>query len=222
MRGRVFTPDFPLPCTGSLGSVRSVNAIRALRLRAARLPLPGADGALPLEARLHRQCHACRGFRPGSPAPGRLRERRAHRSLGRADGSLSRSLHRCGRRDLATPKALATAHEVASASNLTDARRRALLVDFDWVRDCRSTLPCPPRLHCRTEPPNSSSGGQRPVRRATSSHPTRCATSWPHWASKSVTPPVARRQGSANQVSPQEFPSGRVPRRPRSALGSRC
>jgi cysteinyl-tRNA synthetase len=35
--------------------------------------------------------------------------------------------------DLATPKALATAHEVASASDLTDAQRRALLLDFDRV-----------------------------------------------------------------------------------------
>ena len=35
--------------------------------------------------------------------------------------------------DLATPKALATAHEVASAADLTDAQRRALLLDFDRV-----------------------------------------------------------------------------------------
>jgi cysteinyl-tRNA synthetase len=35
--------------------------------------------------------------------------------------------------DLATPKALATAHEVASASDLTDPQRRALLLDFDQV-----------------------------------------------------------------------------------------
>ncbi len=35
--------------------------------------------------------------------------------------------------DLATPRALATAHEVASASDLTDAQRRALLLDFDRV-----------------------------------------------------------------------------------------
>jgi cysteinyl-tRNA synthetase len=35
--------------------------------------------------------------------------------------------------DLATPKALATAHEVASASDLTDVQRRALLLDFDRV-----------------------------------------------------------------------------------------
>jgi cysteinyl-tRNA synthetase len=35
--------------------------------------------------------------------------------------------------DLATPKALAIAHEVASASDLTDAQRRALLLDFDRV-----------------------------------------------------------------------------------------
>ena len=35
--------------------------------------------------------------------------------------------------DLATPKALATAHEVASASDLTDGQRRALLLDFDRV-----------------------------------------------------------------------------------------
>jgi len=35
--------------------------------------------------------------------------------------------------DLATPKALATAHEVASASDLTDAQRRAVLLDFDRV-----------------------------------------------------------------------------------------
>ena len=35
--------------------------------------------------------------------------------------------------DLATPKALATAHEVASAADLTDAQRRALLLNFDRV-----------------------------------------------------------------------------------------
>ena len=35
--------------------------------------------------------------------------------------------------DLATPKALAIAHEVASASDVTDAQRRALLFDFDRV-----------------------------------------------------------------------------------------
>ena len=35
--------------------------------------------------------------------------------------------------DLATPKALATAHEVASAADLDDAQRRALLLDFDRV-----------------------------------------------------------------------------------------
>ena len=35
--------------------------------------------------------------------------------------------------DLATPRALATAHEVASADDLTDAQRRALLLDFDRV-----------------------------------------------------------------------------------------
>ncbi len=35
--------------------------------------------------------------------------------------------------DLASPKALAAAHEVASASELTDAQRRALLLDFDRV-----------------------------------------------------------------------------------------
>jgi len=35
--------------------------------------------------------------------------------------------------DLASPKALAAAHEVASASDLTDAQRRALLLDFDRV-----------------------------------------------------------------------------------------
>ena len=35
--------------------------------------------------------------------------------------------------DLATPRALAVAHEVASAPDLTDAQRRALLLDFDQV-----------------------------------------------------------------------------------------
>jgi cysteinyl-tRNA synthetase len=35
--------------------------------------------------------------------------------------------------DLATPKALAIAHEVASTSDLTDSQRRALLLDFDRV-----------------------------------------------------------------------------------------
>ena len=35
--------------------------------------------------------------------------------------------------DLAMPRALATAHEVASASDLTDAQRRALLLSFDRV-----------------------------------------------------------------------------------------
>ena len=35
--------------------------------------------------------------------------------------------------DLAAPKALATAHEVASATDLTDAHQRTLLLDFDRV-----------------------------------------------------------------------------------------
>jgi cysteinyl-tRNA synthetase len=35
--------------------------------------------------------------------------------------------------DLATPRALAVAHEVASAPDLTDAQRRALMLDFDRV-----------------------------------------------------------------------------------------
>jgi cysteinyl-tRNA synthetase len=35
--------------------------------------------------------------------------------------------------DLATPRALAIAHEVAAASELTDAQRRGLLLDFDRV-----------------------------------------------------------------------------------------
>ena len=35
--------------------------------------------------------------------------------------------------DMAMPRALATAHEVASAEDLTDAQRRGLLVDFDRV-----------------------------------------------------------------------------------------
>ncbi len=35
--------------------------------------------------------------------------------------------------DLATPRALAIAHEVSSASDLTDAQRRSLLLDFDRV-----------------------------------------------------------------------------------------
>jgi cysteinyl-tRNA synthetase len=35
--------------------------------------------------------------------------------------------------DLGTPRGLAVAHEVASASDLTDAQRRALLLDFDRV-----------------------------------------------------------------------------------------
>ena len=35
--------------------------------------------------------------------------------------------------DLGTPRALAVAHEVASTADLTDAQRRALLLDFDQV-----------------------------------------------------------------------------------------
>jgi cysteinyl-tRNA synthetase len=35
--------------------------------------------------------------------------------------------------DLGVPRALAVAHEVASASDLTDAQRRALLLDLDRV-----------------------------------------------------------------------------------------
>ena len=35
--------------------------------------------------------------------------------------------------DLGTPRALAVAHEVASAADLTDAQRRVLLLDFDRV-----------------------------------------------------------------------------------------
>ena len=39
--------------------------------------------------------------------------------------------------DLAMPRALATAHEVASASDLTDPQRRALLLAFDRVLGAR-------------------------------------------------------------------------------------
>ncbi len=45
--------------------------------------------------------------------------------------------------DLATPKALAIAHEVASASDLTDGQRRALLRDFDWVLGLSFDAPLP-------------------------------------------------------------------------------
>ena len=45
--------------------------------------------------------------------------------------------------DLATPRALAIAHEVASASGLTDAQRRALLLDFDRVLGLSLDAPGP-------------------------------------------------------------------------------
>jgi cysteinyl-tRNA synthetase len=46
--------------------------------------------------------------------------------------------------DLATPRALAIAHEVASASELTDAQRRALLLDFDQVLGLSLDAPVTP------------------------------------------------------------------------------
>jgi cysteinyl-tRNA synthetase len=48
--------------------------------------------------------------------------------------------------DLALPKALATAHEVASVSGLTDAQRRALLRDFDRVLGLSLDAPPPAEL----------------------------------------------------------------------------
>ncbi len=45
--------------------------------------------------------------------------------------------------DLALPKALAIAQEVASASGLTDAQRRALLLDFDRVLGLSLDAPMP-------------------------------------------------------------------------------
>ena len=49
--------------------------------------------------------------------------------------------------DLATPKALAVAHEIASASDLTDAQRRALLLDFDRLLGLNLGVP-----HAAEEP----------------------------------------------------------------------
>jgi cysteinyl-tRNA synthetase len=43
--------------------------------------------------------------------------------------------------DLGTPRALAIAHEVASADDLADAQRRALLLDFDRVLGLSLDLP---------------------------------------------------------------------------------
>ncbi|MFP5328463.1 MAG: cysteine--tRNA ligase [Acidimicrobiia bacterium] len=45
--------------------------------------------------------------------------------------------------DLGTPRALAVAHEVGSASGLTDAQRRALLLDFDRVLGLSLDAPLP-------------------------------------------------------------------------------
>jgi cysteinyl-tRNA synthetase len=45
--------------------------------------------------------------------------------------------------DLGTPRALAIAHEVASAADLSDAQRRALLLDFDRVLGLSLDLPVP-------------------------------------------------------------------------------
>jgi cysteinyl-tRNA synthetase len=46
--------------------------------------------------------------------------------------------------DLGTPRALAVAHEVAADTSLTDAQRRALLLDFDRVLGLSLTLPAEP------------------------------------------------------------------------------
>ena len=46
--------------------------------------------------------------------------------------------------DLGTPRALAVAHEVASAPDLADAERRALLLDFDRVLGLSLGAPVPP------------------------------------------------------------------------------
>lgn len=45
--------------------------------------------------------------------------------------------------DLGTPRGLAVAHEVASASDLSDAQRRALLLDFDRVLGLSLDAPIP-------------------------------------------------------------------------------
>jgi cysteinyl-tRNA synthetase len=47
--------------------------------------------------------------------------------------------------DLATPKALAVAHEVAASSELSNAQRRALLLDFDRVLGLALDAPAAPR-----------------------------------------------------------------------------
>jgi cysteinyl-tRNA synthetase len=49
--------------------------------------------------------------------------------------------------DLGTPRALAVAHDVASASDLTDAQRRALLLDFDRVLGLSLDAPAAVEAH---------------------------------------------------------------------------
>jgi hypothetical protein len=46
--------------------------------------------------------------------------------------------------DLGTPRAMAVAHEIASASDLSDLQRRALLLDFDRVLSLSLDAPAAP------------------------------------------------------------------------------
>ncbi len=62
--------------------------------------------------------------------------------------------------DLATPRALAVAHEVASAVDLTDGQRRALLLDFDRVLGLSLDAPRP------REPPLPEGAAELLERRA--------------------------------------------------------
>ena len=94
--------------------------------------------------------------------------------------------------DLAMPAALAVAHEVAAADDLSPAQRRALLLDFDRVLGLDLDAPAEPEVG--DLPEGAAELLERRARRVrtTSRPPTRCATSSPPWGSRCATRPTAR------------------------------
>ena len=177
-------------------------------LRAARLPVPGADRALSVQARFHRGRHA-RGRRgPSSAAPGRPagRWRRPiprRRGPGRgADGDLPRPLRgRPGRRpghagrpgDRARRRLRERPDAASSAACCSSTSTGS------WA--CRSTRPRTPAswLPCRQVPRTSSIAEPRHGPQRTSPSLTDSARSWPAWAWRSATQPRARSPRGAHR-----------------------
>ena len=218
MHGEFLTMD-DAKMAKSAGNIIRVADLPDIGLRAARLPLPGADRALPIEARLHRRCHA-RRRPPGSPgcagpsagASGPVDLSTAPIAGYRArfiDASPTTSAMPTGAGDRARGRLGVDLTDRAAARAAARLRPRA--------RACRSTLPRRPRRRCRRAPRSCSSDAPPPAQRATSRPPTRCATSWPPSGSRSATRRTARKRPSAASCrtsTPWSMPPGWMRVRP--------